>query len=325
MPEKYMDIDALIAKVLADEANVEEQQTLHAWLHATPDNQQYFETLQRLWQQVPQAQVQAEVDTEKALQKVKSQVQKRPAQRLSIGQWWLRAAAICIAVVAAIWFWPRSQPDMPLALVSTDATLSDTLPDGSLVVLNRHSSLRFVGDLNQEERRARLSGEAFFQVVKNEKQPFVVEAGPLEITVIGTEFNVDYQVDAGRIVVAVSTGKVRLRSPQQTELIMAGEQVEYNLSDGQIKRVSRPNVNVLAYKNRQFTFNGTPLHEVIAQLSEVYGISITLKNNNLALCPLQANFNQMKLEQVLDVIAESFSLSIERTPQGVVLDGEGCE
>ncbi|MBK8428211.1 MAG: hypothetical protein IPL27_20610 [Lewinellaceae bacterium] len=79
MTDNYTNIDELLAKRLAGEAAPEEEQQIEAWLRESADNRQYFEGLQRLWEQAPvsRAATLPAVDTERALQKVKMQLRSR--------------------------------------------------------------------------------------------------------------------------------------------------------------------------------------------------------------------------------------------------------
>ena len=65
-----------------------------------------------------------------------------------------------------------------------------TLADGTLVCLNAGSKLRFPVQFSGDTRRVELEGEGYFQVIRNENRPFVVGASGVNITVLGTEFNV---------------------------------------------------------------------------------------------------------------------------------------
>jgi ferric-dicitrate binding protein FerR (iron transport regulator) len=327
MAEDYDDIDALIAKHVAGETDATEQARIEQWLAADAANPQYLAGLQRLWEQAAGARPAPEraVDTDAALAKVKSKIRGHFPLRARILRtpFWLRAAAVLVGLAVALWFWPQNAP-VAAEIASADATLRDTLADGSVVVLNQHSSLRISEQFGQKERRARLVGEAWFRAAHDAAKPFLVEAGTLEIAVLGTEFNVDYRAEAGRVVVAVGTGKVQMRIGAQREVLLAGEQAECDLAAEKITRRALPDPNVLAYQDRRFTFEGTPLSEVVSQLSKVYNVSISLKNNNLRDCPLTTRFNGLPLEEVLDIIADSFSLHIVRDATGISLDGTSC-
>jgi ferric-dicitrate binding protein FerR (iron transport regulator) len=327
MAEDYTEMDILLAKHLAGEADAAELKTIQSWLDASEANQRYFEGLRQLWKEAPQTRREWPVDTEAALQKVKTQMHAAPVlrARTSPVRIWRLAAAAILFFAVAVWLFRRPTGLAPVDLASSNATLTDTLSDGSTVVLNRHTGLRIAENFNRKERRMRLTGEAYFHVAHDTTRPFIVEAGQLEIRVVGTEFNVDNRPEMNKVVVSVTTGKVRLQTTAQAELLTAGQQAEYEPSSGKITRLVKPDLNVLAYKNRQFVFDATPLSEVVRQLSDVYGVRIYLKNRELANCPLNTHFNNLDLNQVLDIIAESFSLRIERSADGISLDGAGCE
>ncbi len=328
MPDHYTDIDELLAKRLAGETEPEEEQTIEAWLTESAENRQYFAGLQRLWQRATPSPAARSVDVEAALQKVRGQLREHPAPRarvVRLGVWLPAAAAAIALLIAAFWFFRSPAPVQPTEIATTTTTLTDTLTDGSVVVLNRHSGLRVAENFNRKERRMRLSGEAYFQVAHDSTRAFIVEVEQLEVRVLGTEFNVDDRSEPGRVTVTVTTGKVQLRTPIQTELLTAGQQAVYESANGKITRLAQPKANALAYKNRQFTFDGTPLREVVQQLSDAYGVDISLKNKALEKCPLSVRFPNRPLEEVLNIIAESFDLTIERSDGKVVLDGVGCE
>ena len=72
-------------------------------------------------------------------------------------------------------------------------------------------------------------------------------------------------------------------------------------------------------------FDASPLKDVVQRVETAYGIKITLKNKTLEECLLTARYNDLSKEEVLDLIAESFSLRL--TQQGnneFTLDGKGC-
>ena len=328
MAEFYKDIDVLLAKQLAGEANADELKVVESWLAESSENRAYFDGLKRLWQEAPQVRTgpEWEVDTEAALKKVKSDIQRGQFTQLQgkRSYRWMRAAAVLALMLAALWFLQEPETIPVQEIASSSRIVTDTLNDGSVVVLNRNSGLRIAENFNRKERRMRLSGEAYFQVAHDSIRPFVVEAEQLEITVVGTEFNVENKVSEGKVTVSVTSGKVLLKSSAQSALLLANEQAIFDITSKKIERIQKPSPNVLAYKTRVFSFDNTNLGSVIEQLNEVYETNISLKNKDLANCPLTTNFNNLPLDQILEIIAESFSLSIERGQDTIALDGEPC-
>ncbi|MBL7783100.1 MAG: FecR domain-containing protein [Saprospiraceae bacterium] len=328
MTDNYANIDELLAKRLAGETTPQEEGLIESWLQESPDNSHYFDSLQRLWSQAPTARAATlrPVDTERALQKVKAQIPPAApvARRFSMYQWMPAAAAVLALVVAAVFFFRNPSETQEVQIAATANTLTDTLTDGSVVVLNRNSALRIASNFNKKERRMRLEGEAYFEVAHDREKPFVIEVQQLEVKVVGTEFNVDNRSEPGRVKVSVKEGKVQLSAGAQSLLLVAGEQAVYESATGNITRVTQPNPNVLAYKNRLFDYEATPLGQVVRELSDVYGVDISLKNKVLENCPLHGRYDNLELDRVLDLIADAFSLTVEKKDGKVVLDGTGC-
>lgn len=330
MTDNYMNIDELLAKRLAGEATAEDERVIGAWLQESAENRQYFESLQRLWNQAPTARAATlrPVDTERALQKVKAKIQPvagtSPARRISMYQWIPAAAAVLVVVVTAVFFFRNPSQTPEIQIAATSATLTDTLTDGSVVVLNRNSGLRIAGNFNKNERRMRLSGEAYFAVAPDKEKPFVIEVEQLEVKVVGTEFNVDNRSEPGWVKVSVTSGKVQLTAGAQTVLLLPGEQAVYENATGNIVRSAKPDENVLAYKNRLFQYNATPLKQVVQELSDVYGVDISLNNKVLENCLLYGKYENLELDRVLDLVADAFSLTVKREDGKIILDGTGC-
>ncbi len=329
MTENYPNIDALLAKKFAGEITSGEEATIAEWLRASPDNARYLAEAQWLWEQMAEARIAPEttVDTEKALQKVKFQWQPaQPGVRAhSSRYWWPAVAAAFVLAVAAIYFFSTNAPVQPASIAAQNNLLTDTLTDGSVVTLNRHSDLVIASGFNRRERRMRLNGEGYFKVARDTGRPFVVDVQALEVTVVGTAFNINALSIPGSVIVTVMEGKVSLKSGTQTELLTPGESAVYERATGKITRQTAPSPNVLAYQNRRFLFDATPLQTVIAQINAAYNIEITLENPDLNACPLSARFDNQPLERVLDILVETFAFEITRTGNTVVLKKGQCE
>jgi transmembrane sensor len=220
-----------------------------------------------------------------------------------------------------------SGPNDPSEIVTNTATiLTDTLSDGSIITLNRNSGLSIANGFNRKERRMALRGEAYFEVAPDKTRPFVVAVNDLEIKVVGTAFNVDNASIPGKVLIAVTHGKVLVSTGGQSLYLSAGEQAEYNQQTHLLSRIeTQQNPNTLAYKNKVFQFNATPLREVVRQLNSAYGTKISLQNQTLEACPLTARYNNLGINRVLELIADSFSFKLEKNPDGTyVLSGAGC-
>lgn len=310
--------DALIARHLAGEATPEEEAALQTWAEQSPENTRYLADLHALWGKSPALRPAQAVDTEAALRRVKSRLQQvRQPRMVRLAVVWRAAAAVLLAVVAGYFLWVRSPQTPQVVIAATDTARTDTLSDGSVVTLGTQSGLTLAAGFNARERRMRLHGQATFTVQPDPERPFVVEVDDLEVQVVGTVFRVDNAAEPAQVRVDVTEGRVRVRARGQELYLSAGDAAVYDRESGALVAGQS--------QNRVLRFDATPLREVIRRIEGAYNTQIDLKNSNLENCLLTARYNSLPLERVLELIAESFGIRVEKTDEGYALDGEGCE
>ena len=105
-------------------------------------------------------------------------------------------------------------------------------------------------------------------------------------------------------------------------LLQAGDGALYDKKTGALARADNPQNPT---QKRLLSFDATPLRAVIQQVEKMYGIKITLKNKALEECLLTARYHDLSQEEVLELVAESFSLQMTKQKDNeYVLDGVGC-
>ncbi len=329
------DIDILIGKKLAGEMTGDEQRFLQNWLAASPENQQRLRQMERLWAgfSPKNSPLPRPIDVESALQKTKARIGSQSqipeyripkARVVGLKNWWLAAAAAVAVAVAAVLFFQKAEVKTTFTIASADQPQRETLADGSKIALNRDSKIK-VG-FSKKTRRVELAGEAFFEVAHDAARPFTVAVAGLEITAVGTAFDVD-ATEAGRVAVRMAEGRVRLAAGGQTVFLAAGEAAFFDEKTGLISTSKITSGNsAAAFLDRRFDFDDEPLGEVLPRLERAYGVHISLKNSELRRCRIRSRFDGEPVERVVEVIAETLSLSVERTTGGgFALDGAGCE
>jgi len=319
-------IDERIAKHLAGEIAPEEQVWLEKWLAESSENRQYFEQMQRLWQKFVPIQLPRSLNVEAALTRTKAKIQPRSgkAKVLHMTFWRYGAAAAIALLVGAFWFFQQNAASHSVLLTATDNILRDTLSDGSMVSINQNSSLSAA--FSKKSRNIKMNGEAYFEVVPDVSKPFVIEVQQVEVTVVGTKFNIDNSSDPNWVIVSVEEGKVRVKSGTQIEFLTAGEQARIRVQDGNFERIqTKPSSNPSAWANHQFEFDDAPLSEVIPLLEKNYGVKITLTNKALENCRLHVRYNNETIERIIFLLAETFSLEIKQLDGQYYLNGAGCD
>lgn len=148
-----------------------------------------------------------------------------------------------------------------------------TLPDGTKVWLNAASTIRYPTLFSEKERLVTISGEAYFEVRGNTRQPFRISIdGKAEVEVLGTRFNINAYGNEKSINATLLDGRIRVRKGQEQVMLQPGQQ-------GQVTEHIRVtgNVNlekVVAWKNGVFNFEGAGLDEVMRQLERWYDIRV---------------------------------------------------
>ncbi|GGG97110.1 hypothetical protein GCM10007415_35500 [Parapedobacter pyrenivorans] len=140
--------------------------------------------------------------------------QEAPPDRISGRGNWLRLAAtilFCIGIGMALYWYFRMPAEPAFAEIRTETDKQFiTLADGTFIVLNPSSILRYNADFGKHNRTINLAGEAYFEVAKNSALPLVVHAGPLQVRVVGTTFQVRAYEDAPSATVALLEGAVEV-------------------------------------------------------------------------------------------------------------------
>lgn len=342
-PKRPID-DVLLGKYLAGETSQAEAERVRRWL-ANPANQREFDRFARIWHTAADLHRPETVNTEAAWQQLKTQLHRStpatpsdttrqspgnvPAKGFNWRFYGRIAAMLTLAVLAGISVWRLTHSaDSPVAVARRSASSTNTirqltLPDGSQVLLNRHSRLTYPAAFTDSTRDVALTGEAFFEVAHDRLHPFRVRAGGAVVRVLGTSFNVRTVGDS--VQVAVRTGKVKLTAPHQAVVLMPNQQATYLAAADTIRRPVPLNINRLAYQTGQLSFTNTSLAEVVRTLRDAYDTDIRLATPALGRCRLTADFGRESIDDILAVVVETLSLTVQRQGETRILTGAGCE
>jgi transmembrane sensor len=278
-------IDALLVKVMLKEATENEHQQVTKWLESDQENRRYYVQFQKIWQESLKISVQSTVDENAAWNRFKNRTAQQqtiiehPAGRSSS---WLRVAAVFVAVIgAAVLLLLNRHPAPELLTVSSnDTPLSDTLPDGSVIHLNRHSKLEFASDFTGSKQRAvKLKGEAFFEVAKDPEKPFVIEVSNAVITVLGTSFNVRSTAEITEVI--VETGLVEVKNQHQKMKVAPDEMAVITVDKASLTKQKKTDDLYNYYFTNTLICHNTPLPQLVSKLSEAYNRPIVIENNAL--------------------------------------------
>ncbi len=174
------------------------------------------------------------------------------------------------------------------------------LPDGSKAWLNAGSTLKFPTSFDVRSRRVEVTGEVFFEVKNDKNRPFVVslprhkvQGEPMEIMVLGTEFNVSSYREDPVIQTTLVKGSVRVKKGNDSRVLSPGEQAEVRFADVRVDNVKKENEagnesgieiknvdveSVTAWKEGRFEFNGS-IEGIMRQIARWYAVEVEFEDD----------------------------------------------
>ena len=184
------------------------------------------------------------------------------------------------------------------------------MSDGTKVWLNAETQLRILTAFVGTERRVFLKGEAYFDVTKNDKQPFIVETDLGEVKVYGTQFNVKFYPEEKEIKATLVEGNIGFKSEEVAELkIKPGYQLR--LVEGAKKPEVKPVkiYNEIAWKNRMFCFESERLESIMLKLERWYNVDIIFEDSGLKKFKFSGNLNRYdNIDKILHFFEEVFDV-----------------
>ena len=336
----------LLDRVLSDEATPEERIAFDAWLAESPDRRQLFATLRdqrdagerfdvnAAWRSVAARTVHSAPPSPAATPAARLHSRRRSTVR--IGSLQRLAAAIVIVVVGgfAAWrmHWGQSNPAATREIAwqettaprGTHATI--TLADGSSVLLNAGSTIRYPADSGSGPRDVYLAGEAYFTVVHDARRPFHVHAGRAAVEDVGTKFVV--RAWGGRLdaIVVVTQGAVALTragapSPDTAQLTsgMLGRVAE----SGPVitRRVDASKYT--AWTEGRIAFDDATLAEAVPTIERWYDVEIVVADTALARHRVNAEFHDESLSEVLNALSVALNADVRRDGRRVTFTPRG--
>jgi ferric-dicitrate binding protein FerR (iron transport regulator) len=186
-----------------------------------------------------------------------------------------------------------------------------TLPDGSTVWLNAGSTL-YYPSVFADERRVSLTGEAFFDVAHDASKPFVVATKSIEITALGTQFNVPGYPDTEYASASLVDGSIEVRSPGSANktLLKPNQQLIY--AKGQF-RMEDLDKDQLLWKEGIYTFKRQTLEKIISKLELYYDVEIVVTNSQILRYQYTGKFRQRDgAMDILRIIQKIHQFKIHR-------------
>lgn len=193
-----------------------------------------------------------------------------------------------------------------------------TLSDGTKVWLNSGSRLRFPKNLNTsaQNRMVYLEGEAYFDVTKDEKRPFIVNAENLDIKVLGTQFNVSAYKSDGEISTTLVEGSVNVyenSNPDTKILLSPNYQAAFIKENGSLTKQKVDVRTYTSWMENRLIIDNLSFEQIIQKLERAHNVSIINTVDSLNNEMFKGEFENERIETILNTIASStpFTYKIE--------------
>ncbi|TYR36260.1 DUF4974 domain-containing protein [Sphingobacterium phlebotomi] len=248
---------------------------------------------------------------------------------------WMGSVAALLLVASGFFYW-RIQQEMQQTqeMVSMPAyRIFNTgvgerkvvnLPDGSTVTLNARTSLRV--DENAYGRSARevelLAGEAFFEVAKDSSRAFIVQAGRLQTTVLGTSFNIQTYAEMEEQVISVYTGRVKVqRGNNNLGTLEKGQRIRFE------KQYANSTTEDFDTGNRYSSWTSgkqvlqdAGFEELALAVKNTYGITLVADNDRIARQQYSLPIRKsVPLDEFLEAIQSIHHNKIRKEGERVIL------
>ncbi len=183
------------------------------------------------------------------------------------------------------------------------------LSDGTKVCLNGNSKLSISRVFGMEERRVRLEGEALFDVAKDSLKRFVVEAGNINVTALGTSFYVMAYPDESEIETVLLSGRISIEtadSPGEAYLLEPNQKYTYK------KKISNETIDKVietkkyhAWTDGELIFENEPMANMIKRLEHYYNVDIVVTDSEIYTYSFTASLDNCSVEQILEYLKYS--------------------
>lgn len=268
----------LLYKFFKGTASLEEGMKVKKWQESSEENKRAFYRERRLFDTVILNCAQADASIRK---------QPKNLRFLFAKLEWLKIASVVVFTLGISYLYQQYnsrnlQPKMSLISVPAGQRVSLLLPDGTSVWLNANSTMQYPASFDSKQRTVILRGEAFFDVAKDKKHPFVVQTENYAIEVLGTTFNVNAYPDKDDFETALMQGSVNISSiiNPSRKITLAPKQKVY-LNKGELTVANINDYDHYLWRNGLICFRDQPFADIMREFEKCYGIDIVINNKKV--------------------------------------------
>ena len=291
-----------------------------------PDSSRLLDDLAaEIWEESAIQQTYTDLEREKYKKEAQQLLQRLEHKK----QTWIRRVCYAVSGIAAmlclVWgsmaylnYVSNQQISYLEASTSYGEHKEVVLPDGTVLTLNSCSRVRYPNQFVDNERRVELEGEGFFQVSRNENQPFIINTHFFDVRVLGTSFNVKSYSSDETVMVDVESGKIQVDMPEAMMRLTANERVLINTLSGEYAK-QKEEGEVASWRTGSLRFYRTPLFDVARELERRYHCRIVFADGVGSDNLISGQHDNKTLEAVLRSIEYASGIRYRAEGDSIVL------
>ncbi|MFH6942832.1 FecR family protein [Flavobacterium sp. FlaQc-50] len=244
-------------------------------------------------------------DISKLKREIKAIKKSNEVISLNTRNWIMAASVVLLAGLSCFFYLSTETSILKEYATKPGEHTKITLSDGTQIWLNAGSLLKYPAEFEGDTREVYLTGEAFFDVAKDKKHPFIIHTNKMDTKVLGTSFNVQAYPDQTTQEVSVLTGRVNVKSTvtEENVYVTPGQKVVFKSKNSSLHAFSNIPMNSISlWRKNIIVFEDTPLPEVITTINRNYNIAVSVENKDLNNLKISAYFKELPPDQVIRLV-----------------------
>lgn len=307
--------DNLIIDSLAAPLTEEREAELNGWLSASEENRAYYNQIKEIWHSSAANKEGLDFDYRKGYDHFRQQTsnashtsKRRTLRRIAA------VAAIAVPFMFLVYFMAQyfrhDAPQVQLSEVTVPkgSKMKMTLADGTAIWLNSGSTMQYDSNFGVENRTLTLNGEAYLEVARDENLPFVINAGKVEVKVLGTVFNVNAYAENEEITVSLYEGAVQLgtQTEQHKTILKPNETASYDVVTGITTVTAGMNNTASEWIENKIVFNGENMQQVARILERSFDVEIRILDEDLKNTSFVGDFvRNESIDEIFKIMSSS--------------------
>jgi len=340
---KQKNIENLLLKFSKGDLTPSEAKALALIVKQGDENEDLKEILTKLWLKSTDTNI--VVQSDEILEKVKERIKdietapnftEKKNGRLKLFMY-MRYAAVILMTFGLTWFakdiLENNITDKSNNLASNEISVSYgskskiKLPDGSVVILNSGSTLKYPTKFDKETRNVYIEGEAYFDITKDRKHPFYVKTNSITIKVLGTKFNVKSYPEEKTVETTLVCGSVEIyankdviKNENRLAILKPNQQATFEIGKNKLSVANLNNNNnsvsiksilindkvdldpVIAWKDNRLVFRDESFVNLTHKLERWYSVDIDIQDESLKTTMFSGVFVKESIEQSLNAL-----------------------